>query len=308
MKRLALNILLLRIFVSIAQGQTTDAQIQALAKKSIFTFEGTVRALNKSNVTNIADPNKALIVRIDNVKAQTATASRGFGSWIGKEITVVPESDSVTATELKIGDHATFYTKPLLYADEIAVSAIGVVKATTISGGRFAATMAIAAEEKANDLLRKEIAAADAVVTGKVTNVRPLVKSKTNALSMVGKGHTDSHVSEHDPKWQEAVISVQAVEKGEPGQKEVVVVFPGSDDVMWARAPKFQKGEAGTWILHKNQIKDKQIANVLLAPEPEEVNKPTSYTTLSNEDFHPADPDGRNQARIQRTIEAMRPK
>jgi hypothetical protein len=145
-------------------------------------------------------------------------------------------------------------------------------------------------------------------VTGKVTNVRPLVNSKVNALNMVGDSHAGSPVSEHDPKWKEAVISVQAIEKGEPGQKEVVVVFPGSDDIMWSRAPKFRKGDAGTWILHKDQIKDKEVADVLLAPEPEEPNKPAAYTTLSEEDFHPADPDGRNQARIQRAVEETKPK
>ena len=308
MNRLAFSILLLTMGVSLTRGQTTDSKIQTFTKDAVFTFEGTVSALNKANVANVPNPEKAVIVKIDNVKAQTATASKGFGFWAGKEVTIIPESESVGMKDLKVGDRATFYTKPLLYGDNIAVSAIGIVKTTTARDDHFAAAMAVAAEEKANEPLKRQIAEADAVVTGKVTNVRPLVRSKVNALNMVGGEHTSTYISEHNPNWQEAVISVQAVEKGEPGQKEVVVVFPNSDDVMWAQAPKFQKGDSGTWILHKNQIKDAQVSKVLLASEPDEPNKPASYTTLSDEDFHPADPGGRNQARIQKAVEAMKPK
>jgi hypothetical protein len=153
--------------------------------------------------------------------------------------------------------------------------------------------------------LKKQLAEADAVVTGKVTKVRSLTESKAHALNVLTE-NKETHVSEHDPNWQEAIISVQAVEKGEPNQKQVVVVFPGSDDVMWANAPKYQKGDSGTWILHKNQIKDKQVANVLLTAEPEETSNPTSYTTLSEEDFQRADSGGKNQALIQKTLEAIK--
>jgi len=307
MKRTTLNILMLSLLPLLVRGQTADNHVLALAKASIFTFEGTVKALHKSNVPDIPNAEKALIVRIDNVKAQTTTAAGAFGSWIGKEVTVVPTPDSVVASDIKVGDKATFYTKPLRYSDNIAVSAIGIEKGSAIRGGHFAALMAAAVEEKANDALREDITHADAVVTGKVTNVRPLTEPKQVALNKVDQGDAVPRVSEHDPKWQEAVITVQAAAKGEP-EKEIVVVFPGSDDRMWRRAPKFQKGDTGTWILHKDQIKDKQVADILLAREPEQPNKPTAYTTLDKEDFHPADVDGKNQARVQRAVEETNPR
>jgi hypothetical protein len=306
MKRAMLNILLLSMSRLLVDAELADNQVRALAKASVFTFEGTVKALNKSNVPNIPNADRALIVSVDNVKAQTTTASKAFGSWIGKEVTVVPTPDSVTHTDLKVGDRATFYTKPIRYADNVAVSAIGITKASKLRGGHFAAIMTVAAEEKANELLKRDISGADAVVTGKVSNVRELTKPKQAALNKPTEGGTVPRVSEHDPEWKEAVITVQAVGKGEP-QKEVVVVFPSSDDRMWDRAPKFQKGDAGTWILHKNQINDKHLVDILLAPELEQPNKPMAYTTLDKEDFHPADADGKNQARIQRAIEEMNP-
>ncbi len=307
MKRLIFKALLLVVPASFACGELADSQIPAVAKQSIFTFEGTIKVLNKSNVPNVSDLSKSLIVSVDNVKTQTPTASKAFGSWIGKEITVLRGSDSATNVELKVGDRATFYTKPFLYADNVAVSAIGITKGSASSGCCLGNIMAMAAEEKANDLLKAEVSNAEAVVTGKVTNVRSLTEPKMAALKMMNEKQVAPRVSEHDPKWQEAVISVQAVGKGEP-QKEVVVIFPGSDDRMWDRAPKFQKGQVGTWILHKNQIKNPSVADVLLARETDQPNQPTAYTTLNNEDFHPADVDGKNQARIQRAIEETRPK
>jgi hypothetical protein len=304
MKRLVLEILLLNMSALLIHGELPDNQVRTFAKASVFTFEGTVKALNKSNVPNIRGADKAFIVSIDNVKAQTTTASKAFGSWVGKEVTVVPMSYSVIAIGLKVGDRATFYTKPIRYADNVAVSAIGIRKASKLTGSHFTALMTAAAEEKADELLKKDISTANAVVTGKVSDVRGLTEPKQAALNKAEKGGAVPRVSEHDPEWKEAVITVQAVGKGEP-QNEIVVLFPSSDDRMWEGAPKFQKGDAGTWILHKNQIKDKRVADILLAPEPEQPNKPMAYTTLDKEDFQPIDAKSKNQARIQRVIEEM---
>jgi len=57
-------------------------------------------------------------------------------------------------------------------------------------------------------------------------------------------------ITEHDPQWREAEIEVDEVEKG-PRKRRVVVRFPGSDDVRWYRAPKFQPGQEGVFILQK---------------------------------------------------------
>src|SRR5205085_8051235 len=61
-------------------------------------------------------------------------------------------------------------------------------------------------------------------------------------------------MTEHSPMWSEAIIQVTNIEKGSLPSNEVVVLYPESRDVMWYRAPKFQAGQEGVWILRWQQI------------------------------------------------------
>jgi hypothetical protein len=110
-------------------------------------------------------------------------------------------------------------------------------------------------------------------------------------------------VSEHDAKWKEAVLKVQSVDKGETSEKQVVVIFPSSDDIMWKQTPKFKPGQTGTWLLHKSQIKDEAVADALLTPKVGE--KVGAYTSLDPEDFQPTDPNGKNAARLRRILSSQ---
>jgi hypothetical protein len=59
-----------------------------------------------------------------------------------------------------------------------------------------------------------------------------------------------TRISEHDPIWHEAVVHVESVEKGSTRQKQVVVRFPGSNDVRWRNHPKFRPGQQGVFLLN----------------------------------------------------------
>jgi hypothetical protein len=56
-------------------------------------------------------------------------------------------------------------------------------------------------------------------------------------------------ISEHDPIWHEAVVTVKSVEKGKTTQKQVTVRFPSSNDVRWRYHPKFKVGQQGVFLL-----------------------------------------------------------
>jgi hypothetical protein len=286
-------------------GVPTSDQIAEWTKSSALIFAGTVKAVNKTNLSSLPAAENTIVVSVDKVESVNARSDSSLGVWSGKQITVISPTKT-GGPRLKAGEHAIFFTNPRIYGENMAVVAVGIIpdKAMTAGLPQVMSQVAIAAEDKIDTRLKNAIDTADAVVTGKVVDVRPLEESKTHALALgPEEGEEGRPISEHDPKWQEAIINVESVEKGDTSQEQAIVVFPGSDDVAWVDKPKFQKGEAGTWILHKNQLEEKE-ATTLLAPETIAEKQVQSYTTLKKEDFHPLDADGKNQARIRRMIDA----
>lgn len=88
-------------------------------------------------------------------------------------------------------------------------------------------------------ILRERLAAADIVVSGRITGVRDVPVPKLG-------------ITEHDPLWREATLSVSATHKGARVPKTVRVRFPGSTDVAWATAPKLQRGQKGVFLLKRD--------------------------------------------------------
>ena len=72
--------------------------------------------------------------------------------------------------------------------------------------------------------LRREVASAELIITGEVITVRPLASNKAVDLRSVNNDW--ELFSEHRPRWMEAVIEVQSVEKGKKEIEAVIVVFP----------------------------------------------------------------------------------
>jgi hypothetical protein len=134
--------------------------------------------------------------------------------------------------------------------------------------------------------LRRRIDQAQAVVSGQVTEVRPYAPATAKAMAASGSALTAGRISEHEPFWNEAVIDVSGVQKG-PKQKKVVVRFPTSTDVKWRKAPRFRKGQKGTWLLHSGSPTPAKSAAAMLkaAAAPPAAG---FYTALDPNDFHPA--------------------
>jgi hypothetical protein len=88
-------------------------------------------------------------------------------------------------------------------------------------------------------IFRQRLADADIVVSGRVTGVRDVPVPKRG-------------ITEHDPLWREATLTVSATHKGARVPKTIRVRFPGSTDVAWATAPKLQRGQKGVFLLKRD--------------------------------------------------------
>lgn len=84
---------------------------------------------------------------------------------------------------------------------------------------------------------------ADVVVSGTVRRVAPAPEAAR------------SYITEHDPKWHDAVVKVTGTLEGVPPGEEVVVRFPASDDVAFHSAPKLSPGQTGTFMLKREATK-----------------------------------------------------
>ena len=94
------------------------------------------------------------------------------------------------------------------------------------------------------------------------------------------------------------MIAVDDVHKGRDAKRDIVIRFPASTDVKWYRAPKFQAGQKGFFMLHDTLVTTRAQragrGKRALAPGAPEVEATEHvYTALSPMDFQPYhDPAG----------------
>jgi hypothetical protein len=111
-----------------------------------------------------------------------------------------------------------------------------------------------------NRRIKHRFTNADIVVSGRVTMVR-IPAAETSAALAASKAESVAStpepvgpVSEHTPHWREAHVEIDDVHKGVHTSKSVVIRFPASTDVRWYKAPKFQPGHQGFFMLRKHTL------------------------------------------------------
>ena len=181
------------------------------------------------------------------------------------ELTVPTFTESVN-----VGQQAYFFTNGAVYGKSIAVREIGRLEAVP---KEFELEIAAANQKPDENHLKRRLARAELVVVGKVESIKPVEKKP-------------ARITEHDPQWQQAVITVHSVEKGELKDKTVVVLYPASRDVMWYKSPKFKVGQESLWILHRDLPKDSDLKG---------------FTALDPADVHPKD-------QVERVRKLIKPK
>lgn len=260
---------------------------EELLEQARFIFQGAVRKLKASNMPEIEDTGRTIIVRVDEI----IQAPEALAGYVGREITVKLSKGE----KVKQGGQAVFYTNGWLCGETIAVESIGhrAVEAAPL------ALSATRGRDPARTLadrdLQKRLATADVVVTGRVTSIRLPADAETGRPSRARRARSAGEeqtrrrpLSEHNPMWCDAVIEVADVEKGSHQKKEIVIRFPSSNDVRWYKAPKFQPGQEGVFILHKTQKPARPARRRVAATVTDEEAETTeAYTALHPEDFQP---------------------
>jgi hypothetical protein len=227
--------------------------VQELTRQAGFIFRGKVERLNAATMPAIPLTDRTAVARVYEVLRGGGVLAALSGQAITLQL-----SDTDKATE---GQEAVFFTNVWLYGDSIAVREVGhwpVETAMENMHTQITDTVRSMPDEE----LQQHLAGADLVVSGKVSGIRR------------HKPEIRQPVSFHTPEWWEASLEVEAVHKGDPATKSVTVVFPQSIDIRWHKAPRFEAGQEGIWILHKGQIKG--LSTDL-------------YSALHPLDFHPRD-------------------
>lgn len=211
--------------------------LDQLTRQSSYIFLGTPMKIKASTVELLPASDNTVIVRVDAVLHAPAT----LADYTGLEVTVqLREANSVQA-----GQRLVFFTNGGLFGRGVALKEVGHLASpagTADSTKLLRAQIAQALQKKSDEDLARRMASAELVVSGKVLETRP------------AKLPERGPVTEHDPEWWEAEIQIQSVEKGQYAGQNISVLFANSLDYLWAQAPKLKPGEAGIFILHRNEV------------------------------------------------------
>lgn len=161
---------------------------------------------------------------------QTLASTDAVGDLSGFEITV-----QHSPADLKLGAEYVVHAQSWLYGDGIALLATNVVPYSDDIAQ--AATEQLQASPMVSAMSR--VAESELVVSGQVVSL-VAVKAKSN-----------DPVTEHDPRWCEAVVDVDTVEHAADNSTpaRVTVRFAASVDVEWAGAPKVDIGDRRVFML-----------------------------------------------------------
>jgi hypothetical protein len=208
------------------------------AQAAEFVFVGTVRREGASDVATIPASGSTAIVAVEEV-LHAPDVLAGFG---GQEVTVLLAAPGSVSEGLR----ATFFTTVVAFADGLGLAEVA-RSPVDAEVGALSSRVAEARASTTEQRMQDHVARADVIVSGRVADVR------TPSPASVLSSGAEAPVSEHDPHWMEAVISVDSVVKGTQQPGETVVLFPSSMDVAWASAPKLHVGQEGVYLLHRQE-------------------------------------------------------
>ncbi len=194
--------------------------IRDFTRSAGFIFSGTVMKTGDSTVPDIPPGDNVAVVRID----RPLRVNPVLGDLSGKLITVA----MATPGSLQPGQKAVFFTNSWVHGRGIAVREVSHVNISEEDA--VAATVTQLPEMH----LQERLQSAKLVVNAEVTRIRPVERTTFERNAAL---------------WEAADLKIEQVLRGKAG-KSTVVYFPTSDHPMWARAPRFQQGQRGIFILH----------------------------------------------------------
>jgi hypothetical protein len=240
-------------------------------EESRFVFKGTVRKLHASAEPEVRASSRTAVVRVDEV----VRAPEALAEVAGHDVTVELGGKG----KLKAGAQAMFYAHGWVFGEGLAVYAVDhpVVEpahaAMLAPGGDPASNLARADAKTRFDQ-------ASVVISGQVVSITlPASRAASNG------SENGEPTSEHAPLWRDASIEVHAVHKGKLSGKRATVRFPASTDVLWHKAPKFQPGQQGFFMLHRSEPAVSTRTKLTAAIS----DGKAAFTALHPADFQPLD-------------------
>lgn len=253
--------------------------------KPTFVFKGTVKKLNSATMKQVSADHRTAVVRVDEV----VEANPELARLAGQDVTVQLSGRA----KIPVGRQLVFHTIPLMFGETVFVQAVkqeplAAAKAAMAAGGGDPVA------RKASHDLQDRFTEADVVVSGRVKAVTlPAEETdrRDGAATAAAKSTSAGRpVSEHDPKWRDAVVEVDAIHKGRHAKRTITVRFPDSTDVRWYAAPKFRPGQQGFFMLKKSTLKSAPKGKRAAARARGSASAPASgpvYTALHPGDFQP---------------------
>jgi hypothetical protein len=138
---------------------------------------------------------------------------------------------------LRPGDRAAFFARGWLLGEAIGLQEVG---RSRLPEAALRPLVARARRALEDEDLRARLSGAVLVLSGRVAEIRQGQEPAIGA-------------SEHDPAWNKARLEPKTVIAGPPASGEVILAFPGSDDVAWREAPRPRVGQEAIWILHTGE-------------------------------------------------------
>ncbi len=255
-----------------------------------FLFKGTIREVKSATMPDLPVDKNTVVAMVDQVlEAPSNLAKMG-----GHRVTVKLSGRRKVA----VGDELIFHAHGWIFGASVAVQSL---KEESLKDTRAHSALLSRGGDpvvhRHNRQVQNRFSTADVVVSGRVTMVR--IPSEVASASLAAsKAQSAANtpeplgpISEHTPHWREAHIEIDDVHKGVHTSNSVVIRFPASTDVRWYKAPKFQPGHQGFFMLRKHKLAGSKSASrrgkvsrlaAAAAPAAAEV-----FTALHPADFQP---------------------
>lgn len=227
-----------------AHPREPRAPVTKVTREARFVFTGTVEKQGASSLFFVPPGGATAVVRVERIHY----AAPSLRNQEGQQVTVVFVEGSDPAKGQRV-----FFTNPILYGETVAVKEVQSSEAARDIAQQHEGTIQMINEAE-KDNLKAHIASAEAVVQGKVVRIERV--SEPDPAKM----------SEHDPDWHVAIISVEKTLKGKH-KDELAVRFPKSRDIAWYRVPKLEDGQVGVFVLHRDGLELGGASLALIHPE-----------------------------------------
>jgi hypothetical protein len=202
-----------------------------LTSQAGFVFEGTIERMGVATASEYrSSPSTAIVSVTKILKGPPSLA--GYG---GLQVTV----EMTAPVSLAAGESAVFFTHGTHYGDGLVVREVGSLPAEATMETQVSDAMQTDSDAE----MTQRLAEADMVITGTASAPKPMEAPAGTR-----------RVSEHDPVWMVATITVENTDKGVSPGATKDILFASSKDIAWRLAPKVKEGDRGMWLLH---LKDK---------------------------------------------------